>query len=520
MVTHNYPTAGVYNVNLTATDKDGGASTISNMVTVLPLNSANLQTVLNQQGPITFQDNTDAQAQSVVTAINGLSAQSTPVTLTMNLGNANYTDLAPSPKAGITLAISGSGGTTTIVGHSPALSVTGGNLILSNLSLITDTNSPTGVVSGGHLTLRNVTIDESAGANQSALLITGGTVDLGTQDSPGGNTFNGHGPGELIHNVGPGAVSALGNTFEADGVAITSGYRIKDEIFDALNAGGGGLVSYVAGNVYVTPSSGSIQRGVDAVSPGDTVNVEAGSYTNYDVGSKLVTIAFANGPVLTQQADSLNPSVRSLVVTGTPGNDKILFNPGGGPGSTIKVMVNDLPQATFSPDGRLIAYGLAGDDDIEVAGGLTLPAWLYGGDGNDRLKGGGGNNVLLGGDGDDQLIGGGGQNLLIGGSGADTLGAGFGDDLLIAGTTAYDANDVALAAIMAEWTSGRDYATRGANLTGTGSGPRNNGNYLLIASGLNATVFDDGAIDVLQGGSGMDWFFASLSQDIIHGRRN
>ena len=67
--------------------------------------------MINQQGSITFQDATDARAQSVVTAINGLSAQSTPVTLTMNLGSTNYTDLAPSPKAGITLVISGSTGT-------------------------------------------------------------------------------------------------------------------------------------------------------------------------------------------------------------------------------------------------------------------------------------------------------------------------------------------------------------------------------------------------------------------------
>ena len=31
----------------------------------------------------------------------------------------------------------------------------------------------------------------------------------------------------------------------------------------------------------------------------------------------------------------------------------------------------------------------------------------------------------------------------------------------------------------------------------------------------NATVFDNGAIDVLNGGSGMDWFFANLSQDLL-----
>ena len=58
-----------------------------------------------------------------------------------------------------------------------------------------------------------------------------------------------------------------------------------------------------------------------------------------------------------------------------------------------------------------------------------------------------------------------------------------GDDILIAGTTAFDHNQAALAAIMAEWTSARSYADRVANLSGTGSGPRDNGSVFLMASG-------------------------------------
>jgi Ca2+-binding RTX toxin-like protein len=112
-----------------------------------------------------------------------------------------------------------------------------------------------------------------------------------------------------------------------------------------------------------------------------------------------------------------------------------------------------------------------------------------------------------------------GRDLLIGGAGAAQLRGNGGDDILIAGTTAFDHNQAALAAIMAEWTSARSYADRMANLSGTGSGPSNNGNYFLMAGGPNATVFDNGAVDVLNGGSGMDWFFANLTQDIIHGRR-
>jgi Ca2+-binding RTX toxin-like protein len=204
-------------------------------------------------------------------------------------------------------------------------------------------------------------------------------------------------------------------------------------------------------------------------------------------------------------------------VTGNDGNDHIHFTPGG---QEIQAQVDGFPNGRFNPTGRLVAYGVAGNNVLQVAGGITLPAWLYAGPGNDLLQGGGGNDVLVGGGGNDTLMGGKGRDLLIGGSGASTLIAGSGDDLLIAGTTAYDANEVALSAIMAEWTSARDYATRIANLSGTGSGPRNNGNYFLMASGPNATVFDNGQQDVVHGSSGMDWFFANLAHDLLDGRHD
>jgi hypothetical protein len=520
-LTHVFTTAGTHTVSLTSTDKDGGATTITRTVTVLTVTSANLQTVINQQGSLTFQETSDPLAQTLVSALNGLAAQTTPVTLTMNLGSANYTDLTPSPKANITLVIQGSGGTTTIVGHSPALAVAGGNVVMSDLTLITDTNAPTVVVSGGSLTLRNVDIEGTGSGSQPAVEITGGNVDLGTAAAPGGNTFNARGQGELIHNAGGKGVSAVGNTFQVGGTTLTSPYRIKDEIFDALNAGGGGLVTYVPGNTYISVNGGDIQRGVDAIAPGGTVNVEAGgSYKQYDAHGKLVTIQFDGGPTLSQQPNPRDPTLRDLVVTGNDGNDHIHFTSGG---QGIQAQVDGFPNGRFSPTGRLVAYGVAGNNIIQVDGGITLPAWLYAGPGNDLLQGGGGNDVLVGGGGDDTLIAGKGRNLLIGGSGPAHLVGNSGDDILIAGTTAFDHNDAALAAIMAEWTSARSYADRVANLSGTGSGPRENGNVFLIASGPNATVFDNGAIDVLDGGSGMDWFFADQSggvaQDFVNGRR-
>ncbi|HKB40616.1 MAG TPA: hypothetical protein VKD72_29590, partial [Gemmataceae bacterium] len=154
-------------------------------------------------------------------------------------------------------------------------------------------------------------------------------------------------------------------------------------------------------------------------------------------------------------------------------------------------------------------------DAIRIEGpeaGLPIPPLgdiLRGGPGNDILRGGAGNDVLEGGSGEDDLQGGGGRDLLIGGNGADVLSGQEGEDILIGGTTSYDADTVALQAILAEWTSSRDQATRAENISGSGTGPRLNGDYFLNPS----TVFPDGAADLLQGDEGDDWFFVLFQED-------
>lgn len=90
---------------------------------------------------------------------------------------------------------------------------------------------------------------------------------------------------------------------------------------------------------------------------------------------------------------------------------------------------------------------------------------LLRGGGNDFLLGRGGSDILIGGTGHDVLIGGAGRGVLIGGLNRDALIGTVGDDILIAGATRLDQDDRALRAILAEWSSGRDYETRLRNLT-------------------------------------------------------
>ena len=120
--------------------------------------------------------------------------------------------------------------------------------------------------------------------------------------------------------------------------------------------------------------------------------------------------------------------------------------------------------------------------------------------------------MLLGGAGDDQLFGGSGRNLLIGGTGEDKLRS-EGEDILIGSTTAYDANETAMAALLAEWSSAQSYAQRVAHLSGQTPGGLN-GSFVLRTTGAGATVFDDFVRDQISTKSGQDWVLAFDSDKV------
>jgi PKD domain/RTX calcium-binding nonapeptide repeat (4 copies) len=226
------------------------------------------------------------------------------------------------------------------------------------------------------------------------------------------------------------------------------------------------------------------------------------------------------------EPDPVDPTRTALFVGGTTAADTITLQPVDANG-TIAVKIDKTSLGNFRPTGHLIVYGQAGDDVIKLQTNVvnkatvyvSTPAFLFGGDGNDTLNTAGSvaNNVLEGGAGDDTLHAGGGRDMLVGGVGADVLHGADGDDILIGGTTDFENNLVALDAILAEWGSAdTDYATRIAHLSGTLGGDQN-GPWFLNTN----TVHDDGAVDELGGGSGLDWFFAKqdgLTPDTVKGQ--
>jgi Ca2+-binding RTX toxin-like protein len=201
------------------------------------------------------------------------------------------------------------------------------------------------------------------------------------------------------------------------------------------------------------------------------------------------------------QTDPCDSGETALVVGGTTGSDTIVFARLNNAGD-IAVSINGVLEGVFNPTGHIIAYGQAGDDDIELDASIALDAWFYGDAGNDRLKTGLGASILLGGDGDDMLISGTGRSILIGGNGEDRLNAGGGEDILIGGVLDDDRDALVLCALLDTWNSTVDeYAVRVAKLR------------LLLN---DTTVSDDEDVDMLIGSSGLDWFFSGVGDVVMN----
>jgi hypothetical protein len=267
-----------------------------------------------------------------------------------------------------------------------------------------------------------------------------------------------------------------------------------------------GSSSTQASHVYTTPGVYTIT--VTAADPNGDISVPVSTSVT------LTTVAM--------ETDPYDPTQTALYVGGTTGDDSIAITPATKPGG-VKVGMNMVSFGSFFPTGHVVVYSQSGNDIIKTAaqaiGGVltyvNVPVLFFAGNGNDILNASGSaaNNVLVGGGGTVRLIGGQGRDILIGGAGQATLQAGAGGDILIGGMTAYDNNAAALAALLAEWGSADDYATRIADLTNT-TGGKNviNGMYFFLNNGMTGprTVFGNGLADNLYGGAGTDWFFAGM----------
>ena len=167
-------------------------------------------------------------------------------------------------------------------------------------------------------------------------------------------------------------------------------------------------------------------------------------------------------------------------------------------------------QHSYTPGG--------GDVDNRLDGGAGNDL-IYGFGGDDTLLGGTGNDTFYGGDGDDELIGGTGDDTLNGGGGADTLDGGAGSDTIDYSSTT---EGVALSLSATDNNGLYDSYTNQAagGYSGDASGDTFTGIENVIASGHDDLV-GGGAVDgIYQLGDGNDVFdtnSALTAADTVYG---
>ena len=357
------------------------------------------------------------------------------------------------------------------------------------------------------------------------------TVTITATDSDGASTttsFN-----LTVNNVAPDAVNDSYSTPQA---TLLTGNVITGGGADTDPAGANDPLTVVAVNGVASSvgqaialSNGTLtvnSNGSFSYQPDTTfVGTESFTYTisdgdgGFDTATVTITVNAAAGGSILTVVDTCCDGETALLITGTSANDLIVVSPGS-TSATLQVSVNGAISTVARPSGRIIVLGLAGNDNIQIAGAISNPVWLYGDAGDDRLNAGNVSsegNLLFGGDGNDDLLGGNGRDVLIGGQGADKITANADDDILIAGLTTHDARNSAAheefwCNVLHEWTELDPFATR-VNRLRTGSGH--------TGANLLSSVVDDNSvdqIDQLQGSSGNDWFLFKSGEDKVVGQ--
>jgi len=211
--------AGTYVLAITAADSGlFVSSTQTFTLTVDPtLTSSNLQSIIAQSlllgSPVTLQaDPTQPDSlATILSAIDGLQPPTAPVTVTVDLQGGTYQDQTASPPANVSLLIQNG----TLVGSSPALTDSGGQIEVLNCTLTTATDAPTILLEAGSLTLRDDVVEgTSATYDDPAISITGGTFDLGTAATGDGeNLIVSNGTNDFIDNSGGSVAGTVGTIF-------------------------------------------------------------------------------------------------------------------------------------------------------------------------------------------------------------------------------------------------------------------------------------------------------------------
>ena len=430
-LTYTYTAEGTFPVSVTVTDDDGGTSTSSFDITV-DLNFA--------------PDAVDDVAGEA--SVN--ESEAGPVDLTAVMG-ANDTDPDNDPLTVISIDDSSiTAGSLTLVGGVVSFdpqgefeSLAAGETAIQTFTYtvedlygLTDTATVDIVITGEN---DGPSITSLAGSNTTLLskgtiadpiTVTGELFDIDITDTHTVTIDWGDGTVETFA-VDSNEPSDVG-TFAEDHVYAEGGFF---DITVTVDDGNGGTdtqttsaviagVGVANGTLYVIGTDGR-----------DKVSVKFKSWHNGNADQVRVKTKFAGQGVSIQYFAAAD--IDKIEIHLCDGND------------AARISGRDIGAGPWYESSRIDG----GDGNDWILGGVGDDI-IVGGDGNDFIRGGAGDDVISGGEGNDYLFGRSGDDILIGGNGSDLLFGNAGDDLLIAGTTDNDSDFDSLDLAIEAWTTG------------------------------------------------------------------
>lgn len=289
---------------------------------------------------------------------------------------------------------------------------------------------------------------------------------------------------------------------QSSGAAFTlsnAGNQVTDTI-SALNGSATAVITIVA-RVNSGVASGTVISNTATVSSGTP-----DSNSSNNTSSATITVSSASAVVVT---DPFNPSTTDLVVTGPQSTSPSTVNIVSAGGGKESVTINGQTSGPFLATGRIVVYTGNGNTDVTLGGGISTPAYVFAGSGNDVLwNQGSDNSVLVGGGGVDSIEGGSGYNILIAGTGQSRLtggptGVASGGSIMIGGATTFQQNQAVLEQMLQAWSSAAAYATRMSELS---------------TLGMNASsMIPNTVVDELFASTGQDWYWNISGHDLIAG---
>ena len=273
------------------------------------------------------------------------------------------------------------------------------------------------------------------------------------------------------------------------------------------------LVGGAGADLFILTGDGQVDT-ITHFQPG-TDQLDLSGYGFYYHPSQLTITPTADGAVVTFAGETL------IIHTadGTPlgADDFTTANTTNTPHVGLDWVMDAGVDFSFASHNSDVVRGGDGDDHLTTGGGDD---WVDGRAGNDHLNGGDGNDALLGRSGDDHIFGGTGNDniaahtgddTVYGGHGNDSLGGSFGDDLMYGG----DGDDVIGSGAqndLIDAGNGHDVASGGWGVDQVFGGA---GGDTLAGSYGNDTVRGGAGDDNIGGGTGTDYMYGGDGDDLI-----